>query len=210
MYEALQFILFAVAAGALLLGVWGAAWRRRRGPQPRPPRPAGRPHLRLVPASPPPADRLAPDAAEQLRQVMAAPFRARPLLSRPDVRILQTAEAAIAEHGLPWRVMGRVRLGDVLASPNARAYGAIEAKRVDLLVVDAAGRPIAAIERRGAAAADDAVKKAALRRAGVCWIEVGSEHRPAELAGEFARLAAALGVERSRRAPEAPAAPRKD
>lgn len=213
MDESLQFILFAVVAGAFLLAIWGRNWRRRprrwrrSGP---PPRPAGRPQLRVVPTSPPPALELPPDAAEQLRHVMGAAFRTRPLLSKSEARVLQVAEAAIAERGLPWRVMAQVCLGEILASPNAKAYAAINSKRVDLLVVDAASQPIAAIEYqgsghyKGSAPARDAVKKEALRRAGVRWIEITPEHRPPDLVREIDRLAAEHG---RRPPPEAPAAP---
>ena len=219
MDESLEFIFFASGAGAFLLGVGATSWVRRlrdRARRPERPQPAGRPHLRLVPPSPPPAAASSPDAAEQLRCVTAAPFRARPLLSKPEARILRTAEAAIAERGLPWRVMAQVCLGEILASPSARAYAAISSKRVDLLLIDAASQPIAAIEYQGtghylgAAPAGDAVKKEALRRAGVRWIELTSEHRPHEVVREIDRLAAALGVERSWRAPEGPAAPAKE
>lgn len=216
MDNAFQFILFAVVAGAFLLGIYGRRWRARVR-RPRRPRPSGRPQLRLVTPSPPPASPLAPDAAEQLRYVMTATFRARPLLSSSEARILRTAEAAIAERGLPWRVMAQVCLGEILASPNARAFAAINSKRVDLLLVNAASQPIAAIEYQGvghyqgAAPARDAVKKEALRRAGVRYIEMTPEHRPPDLAREIDRLAAALGYGRSRPPPsEAPAAPAND
>jgi len=68
--------------------------------------------------------------------------------------------------------MAQVSLGEVLSSPDARAYSAINSKRVDLLIVSRSGDPIAAIEYQGhghyqgTAAARDAVKKEALRKAG--------------------------------------------
>lgn len=217
MDEPLRFILFALAAAAFLLAVAKACWRRlrfrlRRTP-PRPPRAAGRPHLTLVSSAPQPAAPLPPEVAEQLRQVTAAPFRARPLLSGPAARILRGAEAAIAQRGLPWRVMAQVRLAEILASPSARAFAAIAAKRVDLLLIDAAGRPLAAIAWQGAGrclgnvAARDAVKKEALRRAGVGWIELANEHRLDDLARQIDRVAASVGVARAHRPSEAPAAP---
>lgn len=210
--ESLQFILFALVAGALLLGLAAMICLRRAPRRTSPPRPAGPPHLTLVPANPPPAARLAPEAAAQLRQVMAAPFRARPLLSRPEAQFLRTLEAAIAERGLPWRVMAQVPLGEILASPSAQAYAAITFKRVDLLLIDAASRPIAAIacqgaRRLGGATACDPVKKAALGRAGIRWIELTRAQRPQDLVREIDRLATAMGLARGRRLSVAPAAP---
>jgi hypothetical protein len=88
-------------------------------------------------------------------------------------------------------------LGEVLSSPDARAYGAINSKRVDLLIVSGRGDPIAAIEYQGhghyqgTAAARDAVKKEALRKAGVRYIEVTPESGTEDMAREILRIAQA-------------------
>ena len=126
---------------------------------------------------------------------MGANFEKRRLLSKPESRVLYAAERAIREEKLAWRVMAQVSLGEVLASPDARAYGAINSKRVDILIVSSSGVPIAAIEYQGnghyqgSAAARDAVKKEALRRAGVRYMEVTPEHDLDERARELVRAA---------------------
>lgn len=135
------------------------------------------------------------DSADQLRLVMAATFAMRPLLSKAEARCLYAAERAIREQKLTWRVMAQVSLGEVLSSPDAGAYAAINSKRVDLLIISSRGEPIAAIEYQGdghyqgTAPARDAVKKEALRRAGVRYIEMTPEHDADDLAREIARLA---------------------
>ena len=86
------------------------------------------------------------DSAEQLRLVMGARFEKRSLLSRSEAYVLYAAENAIKTADLQWRVMAQVSLGEVLSSPDARAYSAINSKRVDLLIVSRTGDPIAAIE----------------------------------------------------------------
>lgn len=71
-------------------------------------------------------------------------------------------------------------LGEILRCEDAAAYACINAKRVDLLIVDADCKPLHAIEYQGGAhfkgahatAARDAVKKEALRRAGIGYVEV--------------------------------------
>jgi hypothetical protein len=96
---------------------------------------------------------------------MSARFKKRRLLSRSEAYVLYAAERAISAVDLKWRVMGQVSVGEVLSSPDARAYSAINSKRVDLLIVSRNGDPIAAIEYQGhthyqgSAAARDAVKK---------------------------------------------------
>jgi hypothetical protein len=77
-----------------------------------------------------------------------------------------------------WRVMAQVSLGEILRSKDAEAYGCINSKRVDMLIVDENRRPRHAIEYQGkghyqgTAAARDAVKKEALRKAGIGYHEV--------------------------------------
>ena len=128
---------------------------------------------------------------------MGARFEKRRLLSRSEAHVLYAAERAINTADLKWRVMAQVSLGEVLSSPDARAYSAINSKRVDLLIVSRSGDPIAAIEYQGhghyqgTAAARDAVKKEALRKAGVRYIAVTPESGTEDMAREISRIAQA-------------------
>jgi len=146
------------------------------------------------------------DPAEQLRLVMGASFRKRRLLSWSEAQVFYAAERATNAADLKWRVMAQVSLGEVLASSDARAYSAINSKRVDLLIVSRYGDPIAAIEYQGhghyqgTAAARDAVKKEALRKAEVRYIEVTPESGTEAMVREISRIAQA---ERLKPAPSA-------
>jgi hypothetical protein len=127
-------------------------------------------------------------AADQLRLVMEARFMARPLLNKSERRLLGVIDKALAEYSPGWRAMGQVSLGEVLSSPNQDAYFAVNSKRVDMLIVDADCRPLHAVEFQGRGhhngrntAARDAVKKEALRRAGIGYVEVVSGDTPAEV-----------------------------
>jgi hypothetical protein len=142
------------------------------------------------------------DPAEQLRLVMSARFEKCRILNRSEAQVLYAAERTIntvntADLNLKWRVMAQVSLGEVLSSRDARAYSAINSKRVDLLIVSRTGDPIAAIEYQGrghyqgTAKWRDAVKKEALRKAGVCYIEVTSESGTANMTREILRIAQA-------------------
>lgn len=128
------------------------------------------------------------DASEQLRKVMEAQFKPRALLNRPERRLLGVIDKALAEHSPGWRAMGQVSLGEVLYSADKDAFWAINAKRVDLLIVDSECKPLHAVEFQGTGhhgspetAARDAVKKEALRRAGIGYVEVVSGNTPAEV-----------------------------
>lgn len=136
-------------------------------------------------------------AAEQLKRVMTASFKARPLLNKPERRLLGVIDQALAEHSPGWRAMGQVSLGEILWSEDKDAFWAINAKRVDLLIVDADCRPLHAVEFQGTGhhssdetAARDAVKKEALRRAGIGYVEVVSGDTPTKVRKIIKEIAA--------------------
>lgn len=161
------------------------------------PRSKGRPRARrwartgpFVPAPPP------FDAAEQLRCVERARFSARPVMNRGEARLFEILERACAAEAPGWRVMAQVSLGEILASPDADAFRAINSKRVDLLLVGPDAMPLHAIELQGSghhlgpAATRDAIKKEALRKAGVGYLEVLPGDTPSHVRGLVARLVA--------------------
>jgi hypothetical protein len=137
-----------------------------------------------------------PDAADQLRTVMKANFTAQPLLNKSEARLFKAIDRQVLEAKPGWQVMAQVSLGEILRSPSKDAYLCINSKRVDLLIVDEECRPLHAIEYQGgghyqgahATAARDAVKKEALRRAGIGYVEVIAGDTPAELRRVVERL----------------------
>lgn len=140
-------------------------------------------------------------AADQLRHVMRAKFTARPLLNKGEQRLLTVLDKALADGSPGWRAMGQVSLGEILASPDKDAYLAVNSKRVDLLIVDAECKPLHAVEFQGKGhhtgentAARDAVKREALRRAGIGYVEVVSGDTPAEVREMVRKLVGRVGV----------------
>jgi hypothetical protein len=137
-----------------------------------------------------------PDAADQLRTVMKANFKAQPLLNRSEARLFKAIDKWVIELRPGWQVMAQVSLGEILRCEDKAAYACINSKRVDLLIVDDECRPLHAIEYQGGAhfkgahatAARDAVKKEALRRAGIGYVEVVAGDTPAELRRVVERL----------------------
>lgn len=118
------------------------------------------------------------DVGQQLHAVMAAPFQKQRVLSSPEYRVFKIIEDDLAATRRGFRVFGQTSLGEVLRSPCPNAFRSINSKRADILVVDPGGWPILAVEYQGSghyqgtAAARDAIKKEALRKAGVPYIEV--------------------------------------
>lgn len=129
-----------------------------------------------------------PDAADQLRIVMGADFTIQPLLNKSEARVLKELEQFVENCNPSWQVMAQVSLGEILQSKDATAFACINSKRVDLLLIDDDCLPRHAIEYQGLghyqsfAAARDAVKKEALRRAGIGYHEVvAGQTTPSEL-----------------------------
>jgi hypothetical protein len=118
------------------------------------------------------------DAAEQLRIVMGASYTTQPLLNRSEARVFRELDRMVLDRNPCWQVMAQVSLGEILRCKSADAFRCINSKRVDLLLVDENCQPRHAVEYQGgahyqgSAAARDAVKKEALRRAGISYHEV--------------------------------------
>ena len=127
-------------------------------------------------------------ATKQLEIVMGANFKPRPLLNRPEASLFKTLDDAVIGRNPRWQVMAQVSLGEFLASPDRTAFGCVNSKRVDFALMDENCRVVHAIEyqgdghHQGNAAARDAVKKEALRKAGIGYHEVVAGHTtPAEV-----------------------------
>lgn len=120
----------------------------------------------------------AADAAQQLRAVLAASFERRRLLNNGEYQVFKIVEKEVRDARKGYRVFAQTCLGEILASSNGDAFHSINSKRVDILVVDQGGWPVAAIEYQGRghfqgnAVQRDAVKKEALGRAGIRYIEI--------------------------------------
>lgn len=128
-------------------------------------------------------------AADQLKKVSEAPFVARRLLNASEAKVFETLNKAVTARNPQWQVMAQVSLGEFLASADKEAFLAVNSKRVDFALMDANCCVRHAIEYQGSghhtgtsAAARDAVKKEALRKAGIGYHEVVAGHTtPSEL-----------------------------
>lgn len=162
-------------------------WQNRNAKTQRgawPARNSGKPALSVVPTAPDPLR----DAADQLRLVMAADFKPRALLNKGEARVFAELDKLVIARNPGWQVMAQVSVGEFVGSSDPAAYACINSKRVDLLLVDQDCRACHAIEyqgtghHQGTAAARDAVKKEALRKAGIGYHEVVAGHTtPSEL-----------------------------
>lgn len=119
-----------------------------------------------------------PDVGDQLHAVMQGTFQKRRLMNPAEYRVFKIIEDDLLMEKSGHRVFAQTSLGEVLQSTDQAAFHSINAKRVDLLIIDRTGWPALAVEYQGGqhyqgtAAARDAIKKEALRRAGVGYVEI--------------------------------------
>ena len=118
------------------------------------------------------------DPAQQLSAVMMASFEKQRVMNAGEYRAFKIVEQEVRSSGQGFRVFAQTNLGEVLQSKNDDAFRSINSKRADIIIIDRGGWPVLAVEHQGKghyqgkAAARDAVKKEALRKAGVGYVEV--------------------------------------
>lgn len=118
------------------------------------------------------------DPVRQLHAVEAASFQKRRVLSGSEYRVFKIIEDEVAILGKSHRVFAQICLGEILKSSDQSAFHSINSKRADILVIDGGGWPVLAVEYQGqghfqnTAMTRDAIKKEALCKAGVRYLEV--------------------------------------
>ena len=117
-------------------------------------------------------------------------FEPRRLLNKSEYGILRILEKVARDIGGGYRVMAQTSLGEIIApravsgSEEARdlAFRSINSKRLDFLVIDRTGMPTLAVEYQGhghyqnRAFMRDAVKREAVRKAGIRFLEIAAEY----------------------------------
>ena len=154
-------------------------WNRQNQTKNRPRAPADKTYTGKTSTDKTPAEL----AADQLKTVSEARFVARRLLNASEAKVFDTLNKAVSARNPQWQVMAQVSLGEFLASADKDAFLAVNSKRVDFALMDANYAVRHAIEYQGSghhtgtsAAARDAVKKEALRKAGIGYHEVVAGH----------------------------------
>ena len=130
------------------------------------------------------------DPKAQMEFVSKVDFEPRRLLNKSEYGILQILEKITREIGGGHRVMAQTSLGEIIAPSNASgsdedrdlAFRSINSKRLDFLVIDRLGMPALAVEYQGhghyqnGAFMRDAVKREAVRKAKVQFLEIPAEY----------------------------------
>jgi hypothetical protein len=138
------------------------------------------------------------DPKRQLEFVSKVAFETQPLLNKSEFQVLLVLEAVTRSLDQGFRVMAQTSLGEILRPRRSGretesadlAYRSINSKRVDFVIVDRLGMAIVVVEYQGdghyqgTALLRDAVKREALRTAGVALIEVPARFNKDDVAGK--------------------------
>ena len=112
------------------------------------------------------------------------------LLNKAEYKVLRILEKVTRELDSGYRVMAQVSLGEIIAPQAASgsektrdlAFRSINSKRLDFLVIDRTGMPALAVEYQGdghyqkSSFMRDAVKREAVRKAGVRFLEISAAY----------------------------------
>lgn len=159
---------------------------------------------RLVPQPSPAAAPDLHDPAQQLHAIARVEFECTPLLNRQEARLLPLLESTAHDLQSGHRVMAQTSLGELIRPKSgtateddrSAAFASINSKRLDFAIIDRAGRLAVAVEyqgrghHQGTAFMRDAVKREAIRRAGIPFIEVEPDFDPTVLRTRISGLLA--------------------
>ncbi|SUZ33131.1 hypothetical protein ROE7235_02899 [Roseibaca ekhonensis] len=123
------------------------------------------------------------DPSEQMRAITNAGFERRRIMNQTEFAVFRAIDSVLPNS---YRLMAQTSLGEVLGASKSgdrvadrRAHASINSKRLDIAVIDRSGFVALAIEVQGKGHYGakntfmrDAVKREALRRAGIPLLEV--------------------------------------
>jgi Protein of unknown function (DUF2726) len=122
-------------------------------------------------------------------------FEPQPLLNKSEYNVLVILEDVTRKFDAGLRVMAQTSMGEIIKPKRGSAseddcnlaFRSINSKRIDFVVINRFGTPILAIEYQGnghyhpRSFMQDAVKREALRKAGVPFLEVPSNYKRVHL-----------------------------
>ena len=105
------------------------------------------------------------------------------MLNKAEAKVFDTLDKAVIARNPNWQVMAQVSLGEFLSCRDKGAFFSVNSKRVDFALMDENCCVVHALEYQGSghhmgksAPARDAVKKEALRKAGIGYHEIVAGH----------------------------------
>ena len=142
-----------------------------------------------------PQENIAPYEHKQLEAISRVSFEKTPLMNKSEYGVFKILERLIGEANGNYRIMAQVSMGEIIRPVNNSnskadrdsAYFAINSKRLDFAIIDQFGKVILAIEYQGhghyhsRSFLRDAVKREALRKANISFLEVQVDYNVGKL-----------------------------
>lgn len=159
------------------------------------------------------------DPRDQMIAISTIGFETVPLLNREEARLLPVLEKAVRIHGNGHRVMAQTCLGELIrpkeekvaTGSRSAAYASINSKRLDFAIINRFGHLVLAIEYQGTGHHQggktfmrDAVKREAIRKAGVPLLEVSPDFMAEEIAHQIRGILLPASSQPEREPPRAP------
>ena len=154
------------------------------------------------------------DPRAQIEAVSQVAFEPVRLLNREEAPLLPLLERCISGLGQGHRVMAQTSLGELIrprrgsadAGQARRAFASINSKRLDFAIIDRRGYLVCAVEYQGSghyhreSFMRDAVKREALRKAGIAFVEVPHGYTADEVRWQVKKALAPAGAAADARA----------
>jgi hypothetical protein len=142
------------------------------------------------------------DPATQMQAIACVAFETTRLLNREEAPLLPLIERTLRAHGDGHRVMAQTSMGEIIRpcdtsgtrDMRSAAYAAINSKRLDFAIFNRFCHLVAAVEYQGSghyhshSFMRDAVKREAIRKAGVPYIEVPAKYDPDDVTRQIIRV----------------------
>ncbi len=155
----------------LLIAVIVYLYKNRSKKRPYFPKPQAIPRTRSV-----------SDVGDQLHFVANSEFDKRKLMNQHEFYLFRKLESYLQKNYSEYRVFPQVAMGVYLSASDTQAHSSINSKRADFVIISKYGKPCVVVEYQGNghyqanAAARDAVKKEACRKAGIHYVEISADY----------------------------------
>ena len=130
------------------------------------------------------------DPSAQMEFISRVDFEPRRLLNKSEYSVLVLLESVARQLASGHRVMAQTSLGEIIGTKATSgskedrdlAFRSVNSKRLDFLIIDRFGQPLLAVEYQGhghyqgKAFMRDAVKREAVRKAGIGFLEVPAKY----------------------------------
>ncbi|WP_368300031.1 DUF2726 domain-containing protein [Kluyvera sichuanensis] len=123
----------------------------------------------------------------QLDIVARSDFHKNKLMNKDEYGLFARLEPMLKSNHPGYRLFAQVSMGEFVGSTDRSAYGCVNSKRVDFVIISPYGEPVVVVEYQGSghyqndSIQRDAVKKEVCRKAGIVYVEIMPKYSSRDL-----------------------------